>query len=76
MTLATLHLAWEELEMLAQLVESRLPLCDPEGPTWAKCNALRTALREAQATLPVDFRGMAVGNVFSMDYPAIERDDC
>lgn len=46
--MAQLYFTWEELELLAGLVDRRIegmPLTDAE---WGKLNSLRTALREAQ----------------------------
>lgn len=54
-SLAQLYFRWEELDVLADLVDDKIgghwgpmPVMDPR---WPMLNSLRTALREAQQTV-------------------------
>lgn len=46
--MAQLYFTWEELELLAGLVEGRLGGLVIADPEWGNLNTMRTALREAQ----------------------------
>jgi len=55
--LATVYYTWEELDLLAKLVDSEIVGVDQWGTddgTWAMLNSLRTSLREAQFTIRPD----------------------
>jgi len=55
--LATVYYTWEELDLLAKLVDSEIVGVDQGGTddgTWAMLNSLRPSLREAQFTIRPD----------------------
>lgn len=50
-TLANLLYTWDELDVLAALVDERIAAVPMDEPGWGMLNSLRTSLREAQYAL-------------------------
>lgn len=46
--LATLYYTWDELDVLAGLVDARIATVTMDEEGWSMLNSLRTSLREAQ----------------------------